>query len=230
MTALAVRPRWTLPAELHAEATAAAAQLLRAYFQSRTATGQLVYTGGAFETFAGGGDRPEVAHRLTAEDLVAVSLLSVDVPGAAALRLLGTEAPRLSRLLGAIPADCELVDAVDDQIAPGSPADELWALVRSCGVGPVTTSKLLARKRPRLLPVIDTVVKAHLQHKKGERFSLALRAELSANDRELVTTLVAARAGAALGAEISLIRCFDVIVWMTGKAAGAGSTGPRGRF
>jgi Family of unknown function (DUF6308) len=50
------------------------------------------------ETFAGGGDAPEVANFFTATDLVAVSLLSVDVPGTAALRILGTNAEDLTGL------------------------------------------------------------------------------------------------------------------------------------
>lgn len=150
--------QWTLPEELTAADTAPAVDLLSRYFHTTLDDGSPTYTGARFETFQGGGDAPAVADTFTAADLVAVSLLSVDVPGAAALRILGDDADNLNRPLSRIPADRELRDAADDEIGPSSPAEQLWAVVRSAGVGRVTTSKLLARKRPDLLPVIDTVV------------------------------------------------------------------------
>jgi hypothetical protein len=39
------------------------------------------FTGAYFERCAGGGDRPEVANTVTAEDVVAVSMLSVRIEG-----------------------------------------------------------------------------------------------------------------------------------------------------
>jgi len=186
------------------------------------------YSGAMFERFASGGDAAEVANTFTAADLVAVSLLSVDVPGPAALRILGTRAAELNALLGEIPTDRELRDATDAEIGAGSPADDLWTAVRESGVGRVTTSKLLARKRPKLLPVIDTVVKEVLGHPSKASFWLTLRAALNADNGRLHDLLVAARSEAGLSDEVSAIRCFDVVVWMIGKRDGDGET--RGRY
>lgn len=150
---------WILPPVLDDERTDDAAGLLRRYFETDV-QGHPRFTGAMFERFGGGGDAPECADRFTTADIVAVSMLSVDVP-AATLRILDSEQHRLNELLATMPTDLDLADASDEQLQAG---DHLWTLVREAGVGPVTTSKLLARKRPRLLPVIDSVVKAQLGH------------------------------------------------------------------
>lgn len=218
---------WSLPDELASADTAGAAELLSRYFHTTLDDGSPAYTGAMFETFAGGGDAPEVVNTFTPADLVAVSLLSVDVPGAAALRILGRDAENLNGFLERIPTDLELCDTGENEIGPGSPADKLWTSVRGCGAGPVTTSKLLARKRPRLLPVIDTVVKEVLGHPAKASFWLTLRAHLAADDGRLADRLIAIRDQAGLP-NISVIRCFDVLVWMIGKRDGVGET--RGRY
>ncbi|SDH47498.1 hypothetical protein SAMN05216377_12326 [Pseudonocardia oroxyli] len=136
-----------------------AAHLLHQYFIRRDERdGSPFYTGGQFERFAGG-DRPDVADTFTVDDLVAVSMLSVTVPGRAALNILGPDAGELAELLAAIPTDVDLVDAEPHMIDDGSAANHLWQALRSqAGIGPVVAGKLLARKRPRLVPVMDSVV------------------------------------------------------------------------
>ncbi|WKG12436.1 DUF6308 family protein [Nocardia sp. PE-7] len=205
--------RWTLPTELEHGQTAAAAALLRTYFCDVEADGSPRYSGAAFERFGGGGDRSEIANVFTAEDVVAVSMLNVRVPGSAALRMLERDRAGLSSLLGSIPADLDLVDAEIDILDEDSPADRLWRALRSVGVGPVTTSKLLARKRPRLLPVVKQV----LDHPDRHSYWMTLRSALRDDERALVEILAAARIDAGLGEDISLIRCFDVVVWMVGR-------------
>jgi len=212
--------QWALPNELMSTDLGPAAELLSTYFHTKLDDGVPYYSGAMFETFAGGGDAPGVANAFTAADLVAVSLLSVDVPGTAALRILDTRAEDLNGLLAKIPNDCELRHATDAQIGPGSAADALWPALRNAGVGPVTTSKLLARKRPALLPVIDTVVKKVLGHPAKASFWLTLRAQLNADDGRLYEHLLKIRSEARVGECISVIRCFDVVVWMIGKREG----------
>ena len=58
----------------------------------------------------------------TAEDLLAVTMLSVPVDARAALRMLETEADDLSALLSEVPVDLDLIDAEDRHIEPDSPA------------------------------------------------------------------------------------------------------------
>jgi Family of unknown function (DUF6308) len=91
----------------------------------------------------------------------------------------------------------------------------------------VTTSKLLARKRPRLLPVIDSVVKEMLKHPAKASFWLTLCAQLNADGGRLNDHLLAVREEAGFSS-ISVIRCFDVVVWMIGKRERVGDI--RGRY
>ncbi|WP_232839073.1 DUF6308 family protein [Streptomyces triticisoli] len=113
---------------------------------------------------AGGGDRPTAANVVTADDLIAVQTLSVTIPGEAALDLLeGDVGGQLSALLHEIPNGMDMAEADADDLAPGSPADAAWRLLTDQpGIGWVTVGKLLARKRPRLLPVYDQVVRCLL--------------------------------------------------------------------
>ncbi|PTU57882.1 hypothetical protein DBB34_01810 [Sphaerisporangium cinnabarinum] len=169
------------------------------------------WAGSRFERLAGGGDRPETVDRFTADDLVAVSLLSVNVPPHGAIDLLETRADEFAQLLAEIPHDVELVDleSIPDDWAPG----RLWEALRDIhGIGWVTAGKLLARKRPRLVPVYDTVVRAAVQPTAS--FWEALRAELRADDRALHRHLVSLRDEAGIGDDISALRVFDVVVWM----------------
>ena len=85
----------------------------RRYFGVGLGRGELPpYTGGRFEFLDGGGDGEEVCNRFTASDVVALSLLSVDLPGRVALDLLdGALAEEAAALLGKIPAWVNLWDA-----------------------------------------------------------------------------------------------------------------------
>jgi hypothetical protein len=153
-------------------------------------------------------------------------MLSVDVPAAAALRILDPGQHHLNDVLAALPHDLDLVDADDEHLQHG---DHLWKLIRTAGVGPVTTSKLLARKRPRLLPVIDTVVKDVLTHPRRGDFCRTLHHHLAADGHALHRHIEAVREHAVIGSDISVIRCFDVIVWLTGRDRRVAATG-RDRF
>jgi hypothetical protein len=162
---------------------------------------------------AGGGDRPEIANVITAEDLVAVTLLRVDVPGDVALQLLeGNLGRDLTHHLREIPTDVRISDpAAAALLADGSSADVAWDLLKEQhGMGWVLTNKLLARKRPRLIPVYDTVVECAL----GSPAALWNWLVPMFADGELEKHLVAIREGAGVSAEVSPLRVLDVIVWM----------------
>lgn len=185
-----------------------AVDLLDRYFNTAE------YTGGEFERFAGGGDRPEIADRFTADDIVAVSLLSVRIPGRAALRLLVGQACELNALLSEIPVELDLWEAPEQVVEPGSSADHLWRQLDGLpGVGWVTAGKLMARKRPRLIPVYDRVVKTALGRKNGDEWWRPLRTVLQENS-DIVDRLQSLRNQAALDDRVSLLRILDVCIWM----------------
>jgi hypothetical protein len=167
------------------------------------------FTGRAFDTLGGGGSTPAAANRFTPDDAVAVSMLSVQIPGETVLGLLHDS--KWTELLSEVGTDLELWTCGPEHVAAESPAARLWReLEASPGIGWVTAHKLCARKRPMLLPVYDSVVKAALQPNRND-FWEPLREELQ--DEDLVERLRALRDGIGLP-DLSLLRVLDVCVWM----------------
>ncbi|MFE9769536.1 DUF6308 family protein [Streptomyces sp. NPDC005808] len=193
---------------------------LRRYFGIGLPPGVMPFTGSRFEHLAGGGDRPEVADRITAEDLVAVQTLSVTVPAPVALDILeGPLGVRLSGLLHAIPGDINMVDTDADVVADDSPADQAWHLLRDQpDVGWVIAGKLLARKRPQLLPVYDRVVRCAVG--RPPSFWLALHTALREDGAALHRQLLELRQVARVPETVSALRVCDVVVWMGHRAEG----------
>jgi hypothetical protein len=173
------------------------------------------YAGAAFDTWDSTGTRAADVDRFTADDLVAVSFLSVEVSAAAAHSLLRSRRGEFSDLLIAVGPDRDLADE-PEPFSDDSPQWGLMAALRSLDrVGPTIASKLFARKRPRLRPIYDSVVAAvtSTQQRQWE----PLRQELRANNRELHARLLRLRATAGLSEQISPLRVFDVITWLEGK-------------
>lgn len=85
-------------------------RLVKAYFADDPGTGRARYSGAYFERLSGGGDRPETAFRFTAEDLLAVSMLSVPIDGYYAPHVLEYQARELNSLLAQIPVGVALAD------------------------------------------------------------------------------------------------------------------------
>ncbi|TMV00092.1 DUF6308 family protein [Streptomyces sp. DASNCL29] len=193
---------------------------LRRYFGIGLPPGTVPLTGSRFEHLAGGGDCPEVADRITAEDLIAVQTLSVTVPAPVALDILeGRLGARLSGLLQAIPRDIDMVDADAVVVADGSPSDRAWSLLcEQYGLSWVIAGKVLARKRPRLLPVYDRVVRCAVG--RPPSFWLALHAALREDDAALHRRLLELRQVAGVPETVSALRVCDVAVWMNHRALG----------
>lgn len=193
-----------------------AIEYLRSYYEPDRAPGTMpLYAGSRFELFAGGGDRPETANRITLDDLVAVTLLRVDVPGDVALQIFEGDLGRtIAEHLEQIPTDVSINDpGAVELFADGSPARRAWVLLeKPFRMGWVTTNKLLARKRPQLIPVYDQVVQCAL----GEPVGLWnwLVAMFAADGRVLNDRLLAARDAAGVSREVTALRVLDVIVWM----------------
>ncbi|MFD5936047.1 DUF6308 family protein [Streptomyces sp. NPDC060333] len=194
--------------------TADAANDLGRYFDVDELEGVTpAFTGSRFEHLDGGGDRAGIANTVTAADLIAVQTLSVQVPPAAGLALLeGRLARELSALLRQIPADTDMANAEPALLGPGSPADRAWRLLKGQkGLGWVTTNKLLARKRPRLLPVYDHVVRCVVGHPGS--FWLSLREAPAADGSALHEQLLSLRDGVGVPATVSALRTCDVVLW-----------------
>ncbi len=169
------------------------------------------FTGRWFEHFGSVGD----PNRFDASDLVAVETLSVQVPTEAAAKLLVTEPDRFNELLRQIPLSVDIWDASRETLQDG-PAAELHTLLRTLpGVDWVIAGKLLAAKRPRLIPILDNKVKDLLQPPTS-RFWISMWDELSDESRRVTVAQVCADAPA----DVSLLRRIDVALWMAATQHG----------
>ena len=217
-----------LPEILAEHRTDDAAKLLHRYYTEKTTTGS-IRTGAHFDTWAGRGDARDVVNTVTADDLLALSLLSVEVKGPAVIGLLETHAADITRLLEQIPADLDMAAVRPEDYAgmygKDSAAWRLWEVIRGYKggqwrMGPTKTSKLLARKRRRLIPIWDSVV----ARSAGLNSSLTYWEEwhrlLTADDGALAGRLERIRAAADLSVEVSALRVMDVVLWMDGKQRG----------
>lgn len=181
--------------------------LLDSYFGPLSLMATAGFTGSQFERFGGEAACLASRDRFVAEDVVAVSMLSVNVPPRAALYLLADQAGTLSAALTQMPTDVDLVEASDDDL---DAALTLWKEVHSLrDVGDTKTSKLLARKRPRLIPVQDSVTWSALGQ--PTRWWQPLREKLRAGLHE---SLLHIRSQAGVPEEVSAIRVLDVLLWM----------------
>lgn len=215
MTVGPLRPREPLKGLLEPENEADAVALLTEYFD---APPRGKFSGSRFELLAGGGDRPEVADKFTADDLVAVSTLAVSVKGDAALALLEHRSEEFGALLAAIPVTDRLADLPADALGESWPVRALYRkLMGLPHVGVTTATKLMARKRPHLVPIMDTVVERELEIVK-ENYWRPLHAWLTADGKTNHRQLERLHDAAGLPANISTLRVFDVLVWRVGMS------------
>lgn len=172
------------------------------------------YTGAHFEKIAALKEDPNT---LDTADFVAVSLLSVNVPKEAVIRLLADEATEaITRQLRVIPTDVAIVDADSDILTGDSPAGKLWDYLRfgRDGVGPTTTSKLLAAKRPRLLPIWDSFVE-QATGLDTKNYWRKFQSVLTADDRRIWNWLIELKAAIPIIPDaVSPLRVLDVVLWM----------------
>lgn len=195
-------------------------ELLRRYLTDRLATKKSdpgraeapYWSGARFENY--GDNPPDV---ITGDDVVAVSLLGVNVPAHAALAITERQSVDVTKLLNAIDDDVDLdSDGADKLIRKDGPAWELWRMLRSHDdVGPTIASKIMARKRPRLIPVQDSVVRSAVGwHAKADFWS-GMRDLLRSNDGELVRRLKNIQEAVPESVHLSRLRVFDIVVWMS---------------
>lgn len=204
-----------LPPSLQDDANDRAVSQLRGYYgPAFEATGS--FTGAAFDSWDSTGSRADDLNRFTADDLVAVTFLSVRVGPRAAHRLLMSEAGRFTELLEAVGPDHDFVDIDPEDITPDSPAWELERALRELpDIGRTISSKLMARKRPRLVPIYDKVLRRVMGLQKAHW--VPLNAALRAKDHSLQHRLLTLRSEAGLPATLSPLRVLDVIAWRDGK-------------
>lgn len=185
------------------------ADQIRRDLQSYFGGGKESFTGRWFDEFAAIGD----PNRFEASDVLAVEALKVEVPSDAAATLLITETERFNALLRQIPREQNLWEVPRLDVNVGSPADNLHrALVSVPDIGWVVAGKLLAAKRPKLLPILDNEVNNYLKPPR-ELFWVTMHDELSdGSQREAIADVCQ-----VAPAHVSLLRRIDVALWRAAK-------------
>jgi Family of unknown function (DUF6308) len=86
-------------------------------------------------------------------------MLGIVFDAEAAVAILDDRAKELNGLLAKVPNRVSLWEVDRAVVDDGSDADQLWHRLITIGkVGPVAAGKLLARKRPHLIPIYDDFV------------------------------------------------------------------------
>lgn len=181
------------------------------------------YTGRGFDVY--GRNDPFF---ITSDDLIAVTMLSISInenSNAAirpsAIQGLQAQSGHITSLLHQLAPARDLhtlgQDEFDAWLGHGSPGEALFDLIRhSISVPRVATHKLLARKRPLLLPIRDTVVERALGLSgRNDPWWRPWWVALS-TDAALVCQLRAIRQLAGTQ-YLSLLRVADIVIWFQNK-------------
>ncbi len=175
---------------------AAALELVAAYFKPGK------FAGATFDCL---GENPN--DRFTADDIVAVTLLDVRLPPIAVRAILEQAHDELNALLARIPSDKALWEADVDLFG----AYELWRTLREVpDIGPTLASKLLSRKRPMMLPIVDSVIRKSLRLENSDSWQM-LRAVLT---EETVRERIDALRPVGSPYQPTTLRLLDVATWM----------------
>jgi hypothetical protein len=218
--------------------------LLRDYFQT-DCTGN-VYSGATFDTYPAD---PAVAptapvgaaNEITDSDLVALSMLGIRVTGYEALIIMHDRRENIAALLQDIPVNARIEeDASAGLLSRAGPAWALWELLREikdrtkeARFGAVAAGKLLARKRPSLIPIEDSKIAAVFSRTSPDRDkqwwddvrSAALDSQPVASGTTLWCYLARIRDQADQD-HLSILRVLDIIGWMHAHRDRAGPTPP----
>lgn len=185
-------------------------RLVGAYYAAEPvpygATKDVLFAGRYFDELPG--NEPGA---FSAGDLAAASLLDVRFGPHAVLRLL--QRGDCNKLLAEIPPDVPLWEAPDELLGPDGPAWALWDELRAIpGVGRTRASKLLARKRPQLMPILDKVIVRALNLEDVDAWQ-ALRLALTPELRERIDALAPAATDQGATTPTTL-RLLDIATWM----------------
>lgn len=150
---------------------------------------------------------PNEPHSIGAADLLAVTTMD-EAYGPRAMRLLLESELRsaVEEHLKVIPDDLDLWDAPDL-----ASATELWRLLDGLPyVGATKASKLMARKRPRLIPVYDSIVGSTIAtaDRYWDVFAEFLRVD---HNRERIDAM---RPEGLTEDELPALRILDTLIWM----------------
>ena len=166
---------------------------------------------------------------VTDSDLIALALLSVRVTGHEALTITHYRAKEIHQLLARIPRQARIEDdGAGRLLARGGPAWELWELLcditdrtKDARLGPVAAGKLLARKRPDLIPISDSRTASVFRRAAPDRDKRwwedvreAARDPQSVADGTALWEYLASLRTAPGAGHLPILRVLDILAWM----------------
>jgi hypothetical protein len=158
---------------------------------------------------------PNDSNRWHTADLLAVTLLDVGVRPQGVRTLLELRAEEFNERLLSISPNAELWS--QDEAAVNGELEKARQLhkelLKLSGIGPVTASKLLARKRPKLVPISDRVIQRMLKLKAKDPFWQPLRTALMKPGA--IAGIRAMRPNSFQ--DLSELRILDIALWMLGS-------------
>ena len=144
--------------------------------------------------------------RVTIDDLLAASLLDITWPPLVVRKVLNELSASISRNLADIGQETDFWDASDQELRA---ADDLWfILVGLNDVDKAKASKLMARKRPRLVPISDEVVVTAIGVR-GQTWPVIRQCLQDESFRDSILNLRGKKSEDA-----SVLRLLDVALWM----------------
>jgi len=128
-----------------------------------------------------------------------------------------------SSLLEAIPTGVGIWDA-EEHLTKGHAAWQLWDVLHGMkGLGDTTTSKLLAAKRPHLIPIWDSVVGEELFGGDVNGYWEGWTSWFAGDDGKALRGAYDGLRTAEVPAFVSTLRLVDVVVWMHRQRRAAAS-------
>ncbi|MGA4669601.1 DUF6308 family protein [Propionibacteriaceae bacterium Y1923] len=202
----------TLTASLEPDAQEQAVAVLQRYFHPGGK-----FAGSRWDTFDPSGTRAASANTFTADDLMACSLLSAPMKEKAVVALLLDRRREFEVLLQDIGPDRDFITVETTEGPEYAPVRALYGALTSIdGIGQTRATKLLARKRPRLVPIVDDVIWEKVFNFAPYQWQ-PLHEALRADDCALWNRLISLREDAGLSPAVPVLRIFDVLAWMDGK-------------
>ena len=146
-------------------------------------------------------------NEITPDDLLSATLLDKRWPPLAVRKLLSGQPAACAELLSRIDSGTTIWAPQAGQEL--SNADPLWKeLTKLHGVGVTLTRKLLARKRPMLIPITDSIIRNAIGYP-GKTWHTIRYCFEQESIRQAVESLRPPNAQ-----DVSLLRIFDVAIWM----------------
>ena len=175
--------------------------------------GRPAFTGALFNTWAGGGlAQPDT---VTSDDLIAVQYLSMRPFSGTIWHLLSGRRGLLEAALAAVPRTVSLWDPPDVVLPALQAATRAWQVVKEIpGADWVTAGKVMARKRPALVPVYDRFVRSAIG---GGQFWEPLHEWLRVESNVALLEEIRGRAGIS-AEQVPLLRVFDIVLWMAKRS------------